>query len=290
MVSPTLAPPSRHQVLDPRTLGRPVHLLPAFALRFSADLAEFLRGTLNRRYGMQLLVSDATMTRQPQPDEARRWHVYESATGRIGLALDRSLVLRVLQCRYGLQEKQQDVDLGTVPVNASEERLTQRLGQEMVMTLMSRIRHGLQQLASESGLADGDQASWRAESSDAAGAWWIKVRLGEARSGLQADLRFSLDDAWMNELLSQLAGWRSEPKEPLKNDAKPLASRIQVKLVAQLLQRRMALGDILDFRVGNIIPVSLQTTDVLVKNSRLFTATVAEHKGKLWLTAFNDTK
>jgi len=42
--------------------------------------------------------------------------------------------------------------------------------------------------------------------------------------------------------------------------------------------------------VGDIIPVSLQATDVLVKNSRLFTATVAEHKGKLWLTAFNDTK
>ena len=148
----------------------------------------------------------------------------------------------------------------------------------------------MQRLASESGLADGDQASWRAESSDAVGAWWIKVRLGEAQSGLQADLRFSLDDAWMNELLSQLAVWRSEPKEPLKNGTKPLASRIQVKLVAQLLQRRMALGDILDFRVGDIIPVSLQTTDVLVKNSRLFTATVAEHKGKLWLTAFNDTK
>src|SRR5659263_189582 len=123
MVSPTLAPPSRHQVLVPRTLGSPVHLLPAFALRFSADLAEFLRGTLNRRYGMQLLVSDATMTRQPQPDEARRWHVYESATGRIGLALDRSLVLRVLQCRYGLQEKQQDVDCLLYTSDAADDLL-----------------------------------------------------------------------------------------------------------------------------------------------------------------------
>ena len=67
-----------------------------------------------------------------------------------------------------------------------------------------------------------------------------------------------------------------------------LSSRLQLRLQARLLSRRLTLGEVFDLRPGSVIPVSLQGTDVLVKDVRLFTATVAEHKGKLWLTAFND--
>jgi len=290
MTPATQPQPDAYQVLDPRTLGRPVHLLSAFSQRFCTDLSIFMRDTLDRRYGTQLQVSNVTLTRAQQADEPRRWNVYESRTGRIGLALDRSLVLRILHCRYGVQGNNQQTDPDTTPITASEERLTQNLGQQMVVALASRIRKGLQPLATAASPTDADQISWHAESTDTVGSWLIQVRIEEPLTGLQTGLEFSLDDAWMHVLLSQLAAKRLAPKEPSKSDAQPLASRLQVKLVAQLLQRRMAMGDILDMRVGDIIPVSLQTTDVLVRNTRLFTATVAEHRGKLWLTAFNDTK
>ena len=60
------------------------------------------------------------------------------------------------------------------------------------------------------------------------------------------------------------------------------------RFVIVLSLLRQALGLLLDTRVGDVIPVSLGETEVLVDNERLMTARVAEHKGKLCLTAFED--
>ena len=278
-----------YQVLDPRTLGRPVHLLTAFSQRFCADLSLFIRDTLDRRYGTQLQISDVSLVRASQTEKSSLWNVYESKTGRIGLTLDRGLVLRVMHCRYGAQSGNPQTDPETMPITASEDRLSKKLGQQMVMTLISRIRSGLQPLATLTNPTDDAPVTWHAESTDAVGVWLVKVQIEEPLTGLHTSVQFSLDEAWMHVLLSRLAVMRSSPKEALKNHVQPLASRLRVKLVAQLLQRRLTMGDILDMRVGDIMPVSLQTTDVLIKDARLYTATVAEHKGKLWLTAFNDT-
>jgi flagellar motor switch protein FliM len=65
---------------------------------------------------------------------------------------------------------------------------------------------------------------------------------------------------------------------------------LQLTLVARLLEKQMPLGSLLDTRIGDVIPVSLGTSDVLVGDSRLFTASITEHKGKLCLTAFEDVE
>jgi flagellar motor switch protein FliM len=281
-------------VLDPRTLGRPVHLLAEFARRFGSDLSDFLRLSLNRRYGMQLEVGEVVMERAPATDTGLRWAVFGSPVGRVGLALDRLLVLRVLHCRYGLGDTplawaDKSGPRDAPPVTATEERLAQKLGQQLVTALASRIREGLGQPGEALAQAAADSFCWLATSTAAMGPWTLRLRIDDMAADLHVDLRFSLDDAWMGELLGRLAVDRGAPQEPLPEDTRPLANRLQVQLVAQLLHRRMPLGEILDLRVGDTIPVSLQATDVLVKDARLFTATVAEHKGKLWLTAFHDT-
>lgn len=281
-------PPAACPVLDPRTLGRPVHLLAAFADKFSADLSDLVRLGLNRRYGTQFTVGEVVMAHSP-PAMAPRWNVYGAATGRLGAALDRSLVLRILQCRYGLRDGA-GADPASAPVTATEERLAQKLGLQFVQALALRIHGGLGAL----GAAPADSAlgemAWRAESADAVGAWVLTVRMDEPQTGLRSALQFSLDEAFMGLLLGQLAAGRSAPRKDLaKDETQLLAQRLQIRLVARLLHRRMALGEVLDLRPGDIIPVSFQAADVLVKDSRLFTATVAEHKGGLWLTAFKDT-
>ena len=45
-----------------------------------------------------------------------------------------------------------------------------------------------------------------------------------------------------------------------------------------------------DLQVGDVIPISLSRADVLLEESRLFTAAVTEHKGKLCLTSFEDAE
>lgn len=274
--------------MDSRTLGRPVHLLSAFAGKFGADLADLLRQGFNRRYGTGFTVGDVKLE-QGVPVGAQRWNVHASATGRIGVALDRSLVLRVLSCRYGLEEGPPEGS-ALAPVTTTEERLARRLGEDLVQALALRIHAGLAVLGEGVAAGAPETLAWRADSAEAVGVWTLKARIEEPGSGLCSDMLFSLDEAWMGQVLATLAAGRAvAQKDQAKDDAQPLAQRLQVKLVAQLLRQRMALGQILDIKVGDIIPVSFQTADVLVKDSRLFTATVAEHKGGLWLTAFNDT-
>jgi hypothetical protein len=49
-------------------------------------------------------------------------------------------------------------------------------------------------------------------------------------------------------------------------------------------------GALFDLKVGDVIPVDVGRADVLLDEARLFTAAVAEHKGKLCLTSFEDAE
>jgi flagellar motor switch protein FliM len=70
----------------------------------------------------------------------------------------------------------------------------------------------------------------------------------------------------------------------------PLAARLQVGLSGRLVSKEVALGTLFDLRVGDVIPISLHRADVLLDESRLFTAAVGERKGKLCLTSFEDVE
>lgn len=277
-----------HPVLDARTLGRPVHLLAPFAQKFGADLADLLRQGTNRRYGTRLVVTGARMLHRPAGGPAR-WQVYGGAQGRMGVALERALLLGLLNCRYGLR----GTDLpepDSVPVTATEERLAHRLSLDIVAALVQRVQAGLEALVTRPAEeAVPEPMAWLASSRDAVGAWTLALTIEEPRWGLVSEVQIGLDDAWMERLLGTLSGDRIQRRrERLRADAGPLAARIPVRLSARLLRRRMTLGEVMDLQPGTVIPVSFQSADVLIKDSRLFTATVAEHKGGLWLTAFND--
>jgi flagellar motor switch protein FliM len=72
--------------------------------------------------------------------------------------------------------------------------------------------------------------------------------------------------------------------------AAPLAHRLQVTLAGQLVSKEVTLGALFDLLIGDVIPVSLDRADVMLEDSRLYTAAVTEHKGKLCLTSFEDTE
>lgn len=278
-----------HPVLDARTLGRPVHLLAPFARKFGADLSDLLRQGMNRRYGTRLAVAEARMAHRPA-SPSPRWQVYGLAQGRMGVAVERELLLRLLHCRYGVGSGAV-LDPATIPFTATEDRLARRLGEDLVAALAQRVQAGLAGLAmGPQPDSEGDAAvQWLAQSRDAVGAWSLVLTVEEPGWGLRSEVQIGLDDAWMERLLAQLTTGRSQARrERLHAETRPLAGRIPLRLSARLLRRRMTLGEVMDLRPGDVIPVSFQTADVLIKDSRLFTATVAEHKGGLWLTAFND--
>jgi len=72
--------------------------------------------------------------------------------------------------------------------------------------------------------------------------------------------------------------------------AAELPRQLTLTLKARLLEQTLPLGELLDLRPGTVLPVRLKATEVLVDGSRLFTAAVAEHQGKLCLTSFADAE
>ncbi len=279
-------------VLDPRTLGRPVHLLGRFCERLRQDLQEVFLDGLNRRYRAAFQITSARMlpcksAGRPDGAAAPRWQGFACEVGHVGFSLDRDVLLSVLHHRYGLGEigEGQGLDSAQLPETASEGRLAAMLGLQLVNTLAARID-------SAEGAVPAVQAPAEFVSVPALQptreSWVIEIGLRETAHKAEGVMRFVLDEAWMARLLQKLAPGRDRGRDPAP--ALPLAPRLPLTLVARLVERPLTLGELMDLHEGDVIPVSLGLADVLVDGAPLMRAAVAEHKGKLCLTSFEDTE
>ena len=129
-----------HQVLDPCLLGRPVHLLPVFTLRLRDDLSALL-DNLNRRYKASFHIDKLALARLEQAVDAQRWLAFSADGAQIRFALERSILLAVLDYRYGRRADATAAESasGAVRVTATEERLAASLGMQFVKTLAARL-------------------------------------------------------------------------------------------------------------------------------------------------------
>ncbi|MCW7536516.1 FliM/FliN family flagellar motor C-terminal domain-containing protein [Aquabacterium sp. A7-Y] len=277
----TTSPLTPCQVLDPSTLGRPVHRLDRFTRRWREDLGQQLRDGLNRRWRTAFEIGEVSLQQRLAPADAGRWMAFTSAAGRIACAIERPLLLALLARRYGAPV----ATPAAVPETATEERLAAQLAQQFAEALAGRIEAGCTEDAPDT---PGPAALQRAglQVPRTAG-WTLQARVLEPALDIDTSLWFTLDAAWMDRLLAGLAPARpraTERSEP----ARPLSQQLRLTLTARLLEKELPLGELLALRVGDLIPVRLGPTEVLVDDTQLFTATVAEHQGKLCLTAFSD--
>jgi len=283
----------RHQVLDSCLLGRPVHLLHVFGAQLRDDLAAALRQPMSRRYWGSFQIDAVTLSRVEQEDSSNRWLSFTSSAGQAGFSLERQILLSVLNYRYGSSgaagAKSALPDPALVRVTATEERLAVVLGQQLVSSLFGRISKNLHAV----GKAGSDGASDSTAQSGvhpARGSWIVTVSVSDVDAGQSGSFWFSLDKRLMADVLRGLLPERAQAKKALRGSVRPLASRLQVTLEGRLVSKQVQLGALFDLRVGDVIPVSLSRTDVMLDDSRLFTAAVSEHKGKLCLTSFEDVE
>lgn len=271
-----------HTVLDPRTLGRPVHLLPRFTQRLSESLGELFR-QYNRRYRAQYQLGPISV-KPPSPASKRaavgRWQVSETALGRVACLIERPLVLSLMAHRYGAATGElQVLTADSAPETATEERLQQLLSQQLLERALALIAEPV---------ALNLQTSQQPQLHT--GSWYIQVPVRESTQDLEAELLLALDPQYIDLLLKQLAeGQVPRGASPLP-DAEQLPRQLTLKLEARLLEQTLPLGELLALRPGDLVPVRLKATEVLVDGSRLFTASVAEHQGKLCLTSFADAE
>jgi flagellar motor switch protein FliM len=293
--------PAQHQVLDPSLLGRPVHLLPIFASQLRDDLTQSMRLNMHRRYWGGFQVDDVQFSRIDGSNTPNsRWLSFAAPAGQIAFALERKVLLSVLNYRYGngataaKSDTAVEVDESTVRVTATEERLAVVLGQQLAGTLAGRIEANL-----PAAKPVADDANAEAAAADygfkpatgaqpAKGAWVIVVTLSDVGNGAPGRFWFALDKQLMAGVLRGLLRDRDGAKK--RKPAGPLAQRLHLGLTGRLASKEVMLGSLYDLQVGDVIPISLHRADVLLEDSRLFTAAVTEHKGKLCLTSFEDAE
>jgi flagellar motor switch protein FliM len=278
------ANPSQHQVLDPRLLGRPVHLLPQFASVFGDDFDSAMQGSA-RRYWGGWRFECAEFGRAPQLEDLR-WMAVSGPLGKVSVAFERGLLLTLLERRYGgrsagaTQQNPQGQR-----VTATEDRLVVVLTQQMVDLLYLRVADRLAMEVAPHPVAAGAVA---ASPMPGASSWALCVRVRDANDN-PGRFWIAPDQTLMAAILSTLRADSPAPRAP-QGPAEPLVSKLQVKLEGRLVSKEITLGELFDIKVGDVIPVSVGRADVLLDEARLFTAAVAEHKGKLCLTSFEDAE
>ena len=290
---------TQHQVLDPCLLGRPVHLLHIFAAQLRDDLVQSMRLNMNRRYWGGFQVEDVEFTRLENSEIRSRWLSFSAPAGQISFSLERKVLLSVLNFRYGKSKNDsaEAVDESSVRVTATEERLAVVLGQQLAGTLAGRIELNLPVIDKPAAIEGEDAVE--AEPVDGEfkpapgphplkGSWIITVTVADVASGSTGRVWFALDKTLMTSVLRGLLRDRDGNKKA--KPAASLAQRLQVGLIGRLASKEVMLGSLYDLQVGDVIPISLHRADVLLEDSRLFTAAVTEHKGKLCLTSFEDAE
>ncbi len=274
----------QYEVLDPCLLGRPVHRLPEFAAQLREDLAQAMRLNVHRRYWGSFQVDDVAFNRLDGREARQRWLGFAAPSGQLAFALDRKILLSVLNYRYGRASRADAaLDEQAVRVTATEERLAVVLGQQLASIVAARIESNLPDGGRELGEEDNIKAGVATQ--PAKGSWVITVSLSDGE--LQGKAWFALDKQVMGGVLRGLQPARDAGKKGSKNPG-PLAARLEVGLSGRLVSKETTLGALFDLRVGDVIPISLHRADVMLEDSRLFTAAVTEHKGKLCLTSFED--
>ncbi|KQQ36326.1 hypothetical protein ASF61_07890 [Duganella sp. Leaf126] len=285
-----------------------MHLLPNFAAQLRDDLMQSMRLNTHRRYWGGFQVADVQFSRIDGTTPTSRWLSFAAPAGQIAFSLERKVLLSVLNYRYGSGAKSDAapaVDEASVRVTATEERLAVVLGQQLAGTLAGRIEANLPEANLPSGArASADDAAGAAVedysfkpstgAQPARGAWVIVVTLAGANAdaaaaaGTGGRFWFALDKQLMAAVLRGLLRDRDGAKQ--RKPEGPLAQRLQLGLTGRLASKEVMLGSLYDLQVGDIIPISLHRADVLLEDSRLFTAAVTEHKGKLCLTSFEDVE
>ena len=263
-----------------------MHLLPAFAAALGDDLAAMLAAPAWRRYWGGFVLSRVEFARAPEGG-ALRWLGMGGAHGASSVAFERALLVGLLEARYSKGQAQLLRDPEGERVTATEERLALTLTQQLSEVLAARVREAS---AAAGVLLPAAPLAALGSAAPGKNAWALTVTLREPQGEREARCFIAPDARMMGLILQALQSERPERTQANRRQAEPLGTSLKVKLEGCLVTHEMTLGALFGLKVGDVIPVTVGRADVLLDEARLFTAAVAEHKGKLCLTSFEDAE
>jgi flagellar motor switch protein FliM len=295
-----------HQVLDPCLLGRPVHLLPAFAAGLAEAIGAEMASPDGRRHWGTYRLEHLAFERAPE-QPGLRWLGVSGPYGVAAVAFERTLLLGLLEGRYARRQPTVSAAVQQNPalerVTATEERLAVTLAQQLASQLDARVADGLARLDdAPAPVKTGAGAAIVPAGAPGKTGWVLRAVLRAqygrrdtdepTQAAPEGQIWIGLDHALMACVLQGIKADRGAVRAAggARMPGEPLATRLEVKLDGCLVSKEITLAALFGLQVGDVIPVALGRADVVLDNSRLFTAAVAEHKGKLCLTSFEDAE
>lgn len=259
--------------LKPHKLGRHYHKIPQFIHEISNKYPRVNSDYFLRNYRINLELIRVQVHEQRASDAEC---IYRSTLGKVGFAMDRTLLAEVLECYYGgIGLPNQDAP----PVSISEQRMRSRLGIDVAQIFAQSL------LAGET---FGDLKPWENAYEETLWEYIAEFQYHSHITGKQSSLFIYLDTQLVDELTSRMAS-----PVPAPTGISPINQIIHlpVKLNCVVAAMQMPLSQVLALQVGDIVMMRMrERCDVEINQEKLFRGAMFEDDGALFLTSLESVK
>ena len=246
--------------LNSALLGRPIQTLDALAKTLSLRIGQHLQETGYRSVALEL--HDA----QWQPI---RPGTCNGASTALHIELSRSTVHAVMAARYGFDANEEIASAIDTPVSATEKRITEQLHEAITRAVQALMP--ARSTPATPAPTGAMQHAWQ---------WTAQIQIASTPA---QPLRITLCAPLSTQLEQQL----SRPRSTKPGNTAETAL-LSIELQALLLEKTVSAADIQQLHVGSVLPITLNRTLVHLNGQPMLAASVAEHHGKLHLTAFEN--
>lgn len=268
--------------LKPHKLGRHIHKIPQYIRDLINKHPRVISDYFLRNYRVNIELERVTVHELHSLDAD---NLFQCELGKVGFAMDRSLLAEVLECYYGGtgmpgSSKALSADKEE-PISQSEQRMRNRLGMDVAQIFARTLLGG----ESFGKLQNYDNAYEEVE-------WEYVAELHYHShiTGVDSSIFIYLDTHLADELTERLVPPSRAPME-LPLDTEELLLQLPVRLTCVIGAAQIPLQQTLSLKPGDVIPIRMRDRcEVAVNQQKLFRGAVFEDDGSLFLTSLEMVK
>lgn len=243
----------KHRTLNPVLLGRPLQAFEAISQHLVQRVIEQMQKTGHRN--ITLTIGDAHF--EPQQLAQQGQHTA------CEVQISRSSVQDWMTLRYGFTQQSNECHTQLPPPSATEKRITLHL-QEAIAQAVALVFPNTDAMPTPA-----EQQLWR---------WSGQLQIDSQTPAPLSILLSATQSACLEAWVAQ----QRKPARSATHQGQPLL----IDLQALLLEKTVSAADIYQLRIGSVVPIALDRAVVNLNGQPMLSASVAEHQGKLHLTAF----
>jgi len=265
--------------LETSKLGRPWHRLP----KLMNDSFDILDARLSIYFLKKLRVNAALKSMTFAIDQNyKNAQIFATRYGNMAFVIDRILLLNILHDYYGLSKDSNQIEPDdSLPITKTEERLRNKLGQELTGLVINKETFG------EDLEIKNDYSTVISQWS-----WCVTFTLEGYDFGSFSIL---LDHHHVDQMLATLrapdVGHDGTAKSTTLSPAQieRLFDSLPLKLNARLVSLNLTVAQLTDIKPGDIIPVTINDPlPVFIGKEQIFESAIAEDRGRLFLCDIHD--